>query len=190
MSCLCKTDRSFRVVLRKLVTGTPLVDMNEIARHIRETGPHEASNLAGLIRVAYRDVAERFNLTDQNCPKHPSNCSINWVKKDMNRGVSYYCLELDEKTIGCTAFEKAKPEEGYLERLAVLPQYRNNGFGKALIRHVFDVASAAGVHRIGIGIISEQIELKKWYEKMGFVEQEVKTFSHLPFKVSLLAYTL
>ena len=115
--------------------------------------------------------------TPQNCPKHPSNCTPDWVEKDVNRGVSYYCLDLDDKTIGCAAFEKASPEEGYLERLAVLPEYRYRGLGKALIRHVFDVARTTGIRRMGIGIISEQQDLKQWYERMGFVEQEIKTFS-------------
>ena len=108
----------------------------------------------------------------------------------MNRGVSYYCLDPDEKPIGCVAFEKASAQEGYLERLAVLPEYRKSGFGKALVDHIVDLARATGIHHIGIGIISEQRDLKQWYIKMGFVEQEIKTFSHLPFKVSLLAYTL
>ena len=108
----------------------------------------------------------------------------------MNRGVSYYCLDLDKKTIGCVALEKASAQEGYLERLAVLPEYRQKGFGKKLVGHVFDIARIGGICRIGIGIISEQQDLKQWYMNMGFEEQEVKTFSHLPFKVSLLAYTL
>lgn len=146
--------------------------------------------LAHLIRNSYRDVAERFNLTPQNCPKHPSNCTPEWVEKDMNRGVSYYCLDLDEESIGCVAFEKASTQEGYLERLAVMPEYRQRGFGKALVDHVFNFARSTGICRIGIGIISGQQELKQWYMKMGFVEQEIKMFSHLPFKVSLLAYTL
>lgn len=146
--------------------------------------------LADLIRKSYRDVAERFNLTFQNCPKHPSHCTRDWVERDMNRGVSYFCLERHEIPIGCVAFEKASPEEGYLERLGVLPEYRHSGVGKALIRHVFDVARTMRIDRVGIGIISEQLDLKRWYENMGFVEQEIKAFSHLPFEVSLLTYTL
>jgi GNAT superfamily N-acetyltransferase len=159
-------------------------------QHIRIAETHESSMLAHLIRKSYRDVAGRFNLTSQNCPKHPSNCTHDWVALDMNRGVSYYCLDLDEEPIGCVAFEKASAQEGYLERLAVLPEYRQNGFGKKLVGHIFDLARTTKICRIGIGIISEQQELKQWYVKMGFVEQEIKTFSHLPFKVSLLAYTL
>ncbi len=164
--------------------------MDEITLHIRETGMLEATQLAGLIRESYRDVARRFGLTPQNCPKHPSNCAPDWVEKDMDRGVIYYCLEQRETPVGCVAFEKANEKEGYLERLAVLPDCRHNGLGKALVHHVFEVARSAGISRIGIGIISEQLDLKQWYQKMGFVEQEIKTFSHLPFRVSLLAYTL
>jgi GNAT superfamily N-acetyltransferase len=160
------------------------------SQQIRLAEAHESTMLARLIRNSYRDVAEQFNLTPQNCPKHPSNCTPDWVEKDMNRGVSYYCLDLDEKPIGCVAFEKASAQGGYLERLAVLPEFRQNGFGKALVAHVFELARAEGICRVGIGIISEQQDLKQWYVKMGFVEQEIKTFSHLPFKVSLLAYIL
>ena len=163
--------------------------MGEAIQIIRKADANEVLLLAHLIRNSYRDVAARFNLTPQNCPKHPSNCTSDWVEKDVNRGVSYYCLDLDEKTIGCAAFEKASPGEGYLERLAVLPEYRYRGFGKALIRHVFDVARTTEIRRVGIGIISEQQDLKQWYERMGFVEQEIKIFPHLPFKVSLMACT-
>ena len=163
--------------------------MGEATQIIRKADANEVLLLAHLIRNSYRDVAARFNLTPRNCPKHPSNCTPDWVEKDMNRGVSYYCLDLDEKNIGCVAFEKARAQEGYLERLAVLPGCRQKGFGKKLVDHVFDLARSEGICRIGIGIISEQQDLKAWYMKMGFVEQEIKTFSHLPFKVSLLAYT-
>jgi diamine N-acetyltransferase len=163
--------------------------MNAKSQAIRTAGTHEISMLAHLIRDSYKDVADRFNLTAKNCPKHPSNCTRDWVEKDMMRGVLYYCLDHDGKSIGCVAFEKANAKEGYLERLAVLPEYRLNGFGNILVCHVFGVARTMGMRRVGIGIISEQLDLKQWYEKMGFVEQEIKTFSHLPFKVSLLTYT-
>ena len=35
----------------------------------------------------------------------------------------------------------------------------------------------------------QQQDLEQWYERMGFVEQEIKIFPHLPFKVSLMACT-
>ena len=66
------------------------------------------------------------------------------------RGVVYYILELDDVPIGCAALEKADPDHCYLERLAVTPLYRNNGFGKALVDHVLAQARAFEMKSIGI----------------------------------------
>jgi len=35
-----------------------------------------------LIRRSFRDVAERFHLTRENCPRHLSNCGVDWVERD------------------------------------------------------------------------------------------------------------
>ncbi len=54
---------------------------------IREAGSADAEVLANIIRSAFRDVAERFSLTPENCPKHPSNYTTAWVDADLGRGV-------------------------------------------------------------------------------------------------------
>jgi GNAT superfamily N-acetyltransferase len=160
--CLCLWPKSTQVVIDII--------------HIREADSHESSLLSHLIRKAYREVAERFNLTPENCPKHPSNCSDEWIENDFKRGVVYYILELDDAPIGCAALEKADPDHCYLERLAVTPPHRNNGFGKALVDHVLAQARVFKMKSVGIGIISEQVDLKSWYRKIGFVEKEPKRF--------------
>jgi N-acetylglutamate synthase-like GNAT family acetyltransferase len=90
--------------------------------------------------------------------------------------------------VGCVALEKASPDLYYLERLAVLPQYRRNGFGKALVDYVLLEAKAVGAKKLDIGIIAEQSELKLWYQQLGFVEGETKEFEHLPFLVTFMTY--
>lgn len=164
--------------------------MSNIAPAIRKAGPQDISKLAGLIRDAYQDVAQRFHLTPKNCPKHPSNCTDSWVGKDMERGVVYFLLHDGGEAIGCVALERANEQEGYLERLAILPRYRQSGFGRSLVNHIVNEARSLGLERIGIGIIAKQLELKQWYQGMGFVEQGTKTFSHLPFDVSSLSRAL
>ena len=104
--------------------------------------------------------------------------------------MSYFILETEGQPVGCVAFESAEPELGYLERLAVIPRYRRNGFGMRLVAHVFATARARGAKRLSIGIISEQSELKQWYRRIGFVESETRTFEHLPFAVTLMSCTL
>ena len=43
--------------------------------HIREADSSDVSLLGVLVRECFQDVAERFNLTLENCPKHPSHCT-------------------------------------------------------------------------------------------------------------------
>ena len=84
----------------------------------------------------------------------------------------------------------AGPDLCYLERLAVLPESRRKGFGKALVEHVFVRVKQLSAKQISIGIISKQTELKHWYLKIGFVEGTTKEFPHLPFLVTFLTYEL
>jgi len=158
--------------------------------HIKVADPANVSLLSCLIRDSFRDVAERFGLTPENCAKHPSNCAEEWIQNDLDRGVTYYVLDLNGTPVGCVALEKANPDFCYLERLAVLPAERQKGLGKALVDYVFLQARDLDVKEISIGIISEQTELKLWYQKIGFVEGETKEFAHLPFLVTFMTYEL
>jgi len=157
---------------------------------IRAGRPEDIDVLADIIRTSFRDVADRFGLTRGNTPKHPSNCSADWVREDMDRGVTYFILDDEGGAAGCVALECADPKECYLERLAVLPDRRRRGLGKALVDHVLAQAGRSGAERVDIGIIAEQAELKEWYQRTGFVEGETKEFAHLPFRVTFMSYEI
>jgi GNAT superfamily N-acetyltransferase len=166
------------------------MNLTDTIIHIKKAGPADVSLLTGLIRDSFRDVAERFGLTLENCPKHPSNYTGEWIKKDLARGVTYYILERDGEPVGCAAIEQASTDLCYLERLAVLPGERCNGFGRALVNNVLIKAATLGAQEVGIGIIAQHTELKEWYRKIGFVEDETKDYEHLPFRVTFMKYTL
>ena len=154
--------------------------------HITAATIKEVSILSDLIRKSYRDVAQRFDLTPNNCPKHPSNCTDDWIRNDFGRGVSYYLLEHNDLPAGCAALERSNPDLGYLERLAVVPADRRKGFGRILVDHVFSRAKDSGIKKISIGIIAAQTDLKRWYQKIGFIEGDTKEFKHLPFLVTFM----
>lgn len=153
---------------------------------IQEASPEEAELLSGLISSAYRDVAETFGLTKQNCPKHPSNCEAGWVTADMDRGVRYYLFADAQQVVGCGALEHPDDKTVYLERLAVRPDCRHRGFGRQIVSHLTWASKKAGVKTMGIGIIEEQKILKDWYGSMGFVSTGTKAFLHLPFTVGFM----
>jgi predicted N-acetyltransferase YhbS len=130
---------------------------------IRASTPKDIAVLAEIIRSSFRDVAKRFGLTQENCPKHPSNCTVDWVQRDMDRGVTYFILEDEGLASGCVALELASFELCYLERLAVRPRQRQRGFGRTLVDYVLAEAKRLGAHRVSTGIIAGQTELKNWY---------------------------
>ena len=158
--------------------------------HIREADSTDIGLLAGLVSECFRDVAERFGLTLENCPKHPSHCTDEWIENDLARGATYYVLENDVMALGCVAIEKAAADLCYLERLGVLPEARRKGFGRALVDQVISRATDIGAKQISIGIIADDVELKSWYLGIGFVGGENKEFEHLPFAVRFMTCAL
>ena len=157
---------------------------------IRPASENDIAAIAHLIQLAYKDVAQRFGLNSDNCPKHPSNTTDAWIRSDLERAVTYFLLVQDNALIGCAALETSDPSVAYLMRLAVLPEFRRRGFGEMLVQHIISQARRLAMSCISIGLIAEQEELATWYRKLGFIPGETKRFEHLPFTVRYMTYPL
>lgn len=153
---------------------------------IRPAQADETQTVVSVLRSACATVARRFGLTEENCPKSPAFYTEDRARADFEQGVQYYLLEEQGVVCGCVALEKARPEIGYLERLAVLPEHRSKGFGSALVRYVLAQARSMRLERVGIAIISEDEPLKEWYRQFGFVLTGTRKFDHLPFVVAFM----
>lgn len=158
--------------------------------HIRPATRDDVALLAEIICHSFKDVADRFELTPDNAPTHPSNCTPDWISSAFDKGARYFVLEYDGDACACVEMECAGPEHCYLERLAVMPAYRFKGIGKKLVHHIAEEARAQGLSRIEIGIIAEHTQLRRWYESLGFETIETKSFSHLPFQVTFMVLRL
>jgi ribosomal protein S18 acetylase RimI-like enzyme len=157
---------------------------------IRSATSADLSTIAMLVSESNKDVAVMFGLNSENCPKHPSFCTENWIAADLQRGEIYFILEENSTPIACVAYETPNPGLAYLNRLSVLPPHRNRGIGARLVKHIFEHARSASVQTISIGVIGEHITLQNWYRKLGFKDGETKRFPHLPFSVKYMAYAL
>jgi N-acetylglutamate synthase-like GNAT family acetyltransferase len=153
---------------------------------IREAKEIDKGILVKLIHESFRDVAEKFALTAENCPKFGAFNAKDRVDGDFKKGVRYYILQENGRACGCVALEKAGQDVCYLGKLAVLPEHRNKGFGQALVNHLFEQAGQMGIRRVEIGLISKHRKLKTWYKKFGFVQNRTKKFDHLPFMVAFM----
>lgn len=150
----------------------------------------DAEKIAVIVGRANRDVAKMFEINMENNPKHPSFCTKAWVLADFCRGAEYFLHQSGTTNKGCVAFEQPNADAAFLNRLSVLPEYRHNGIGTALVRHVVAYSKSKNVKIVSIGIIAAHEVLKAWYKDLGFVEKNTQKFKHLPFDVTYLNYEL
>lgn len=145
-----------------------------------------------VVRSAFRTPAERFRITEDNCPSHPSFVVREKLCKVREDGGTFFGAYEKAEMAGCVAIEPSGDEEGtwYVEKLAVPPENRETGLGSLLLDHAVRGASVFGGRRISVALIDEDESLKNWYRKRGFTEAETRTFLHLPFTVCFMARNL
>jgi hypothetical protein len=49
------------------------------------------------------------------------------------------------------------------------------------LEHAYETARNQGCKRVNIGIVEENIQLRKWYEQSGAVHTGTKKFDFFPF---------
>ena len=141
-----------------------------------------------LLRESFGTVAAEFGLTEKNCPSNPAFIKKESLKEQINNNRIFYLLYQDDKPVGSVAIEKSPDQPGvyYIERVAVLPEYRHKGFGKELMKFATRRIISMGGKKISIAIIDENRILKNWYANQGFIESGIRKFEHLPFTVCFM----
>jgi ribosomal protein S18 acetylase RimI-like enzyme len=85
----------------------------------------------------------------------------------------------NEQIIGCVLLIK-KEQQLYLGMLTVSPELQNSGIGKKLLQQAEIHASALGLPKIVMTVISVREELIAWYKRNGYVD----TGAREPFPAS------
>ncbi len=152
---------------------------------------NDYKNSVQIIIESFKTVADEFKLTEENCPTHPSFITYEKLKELKEKGLRFFGLFEENifnenKQVGLIAIEKADDTLYYLEKLAVIPGYRNKGYGKKLMDFAFDFIKSEEGKFVSIAIIDKSKILKKWYMDYGFIEREKKDFQKLPFTVCFL----
>jgi len=149
-------------------------------------GDSDLEAAARVVRAAFATVAAEFDLTPENCPTHASFVTAEQLAAMGERGAELFGLFADGEPLGFAALEDAGGGVFYVEKLAVLPEYRHAGYGAQLMRFACDLAVIRGGTRVSIGIIDESEELADWYARLGFTDKERIEFPHLPFTVRIM----
>ena len=144
-----------RMVFHRLDRITNMEQVDQPAKKLQNIPGYEKGidyrDLASARPYLYGDKAERIGLVADG------------------KIVGYYSLFLQEN------------QECELSNLCVSPDYRHRGIGEALLKHAFDKAQELGCRKVNIGIVEENVVLRKWYEEQGCVHLGTKKFEHFPF---------
>jgi diamine N-acetyltransferase len=141
-----------------------------------------------ILRNSFGTVTADFGITEDNCPSNPAFINDFSLKQQLQGNRAFYLLYYNNVPAGSVAIEKSpdQPELYFIERVAVLPEYRHKGLGAELMHFATNQVLSSGGKKISVAIINENKILKSWYTTQGFVESSVRKFDHLPFTVCFM----
>ena len=148
---------------------------------IREVKRHELNECLEVIHKSFRTVADKFGITEENCPKHTTFLPLSALESNMDNGWRMCGLFAGEKIIGYVALSDEGDGVYELHNISVLPEYRCRGFGSMLIEYAKKAVKASGGSMLRLSYIEENAAVKAWYISNGFVHTGTKKFDHLPF---------
>ena len=146
------------------------------------------SAAAEVIRMSFATVAKEFDITEQNFPNHTSFMTAEKLQNHFNWGWQMYGLYDGARLIGYVSLSKIFGDTFELHNLAVLPEFRRNGYGRRLLDFCKAKVKESGGSKITLGMIEENTVLKDWYTANGFRHTGMKWFKNWPFTVGFMEW--
>lgn len=176
----CWTWFFFSILAKKVIS------MKKIS-YIPPEGDFSA--VVHVLNAAHGTVAEQFGFTRETNPTNNAFIDEATLRAQLSHGIRLYGLTVDEVLIGCIAVEEStkEAETFYIEKVSVLPEYRNQGYGVQLMDFATDLIQKAGGRFVSIALIDSHTKLKQWYVSQGFLQTGTKAFERLPFVVCFMS---
>ena len=148
----------------------------------------DLSAVVQVLNASHGTVAKQFGFTQVTNPTNNAFIDMATLRVQLNAGIRLYGLSVDDVLIGCIAVEEStkEAETFYIEKVSVLPEYRNQGYGVELMNFATELILKAGGKFVSIALIDSNAKLKSWYLSQGFQQVGVKAYEHLPFDVCFM----
>ena len=150
---------------------------------IQEISKNEIPDCGEVICKSFMTVADGFGFTIENAPRFTAFATteerlIYQLEQEQRLMFAYYC---DGKIVGYYSLLKQNEEECELNNLCVLEEYRHKKIGGQLLEHAFLKAGNMGCSQVNIGIVEENVKLRKWYEANGAEHIGIEKYDFFPF---------
>ncbi|MBO4688279.1 MAG: GNAT family N-acetyltransferase [Clostridiales bacterium] len=151
---------------------------------IRPITKEDIKESVNVIRTSFLTVAEEFGLTEENAPRFTAFATTEerlMYQMKVEKRPMYAFFSDEGKMLGYYSLAKLSDTEWELNNLCVLPEHRHEGIGDKLLIDAFARAKELGAKKLHIGIVEENVRLRKWYESEGFIHLGAKKFDFFPF---------
>lgn len=150
---------------------------------IREIRKDEIHNCVEVICKSFMTVADEFGFTVENAPRFTAFATTEnrliYQMEQEQRLMFAFCE--DGKIVGYYSLMKQNEKECELNNLCVLEEYRHKKIGEQLLEHAFSEAKKLGCSQVNIGIVEENVKLRKWYESHGVEHIGTEKYDFFPF---------
>ena len=149
---------------------------------IRSMHKTEISACTALIRTSFATVAAEFGITAENAPRFTAFAvtdeRLAW-QFDEGRPMRVYPEK--DRIVGYYSLHRLEDGVWELNNLCVHSDCRHHGIGEALLADCMEILRQSGGTLLQIGIVEENVRLRRWYESFGFVHTGTKKFDFFPF---------
>ncbi|MDQ1281025.1 MAG: hypothetical protein QG670_2289 [Thermoproteota archaeon] len=141
--------------------------------------------VARTIRESFKNQALELELTVEKHSGYAAFETSQKVNKRIKRGEHVVLAYVGEKPVGTITFsvDSEQPVNGWIERLAVLPEFRRNGYGRELMGYAEEQLMKEGVARVELAIVKQFKHLQDFYEQLGYMPTETMKYEFLPFEI-------
>lgn len=152
---------------------------------MEEAGATQAQVVSAIIKSSFKKQVELLRIKKEEYPNFVAFESVDRVQTRIKGGDHVVLASLQGEPIGTVSckVDSSQTNKGYIKRLAVLPAYRGKDYGGLLMGAAETWLKNNKVTRIELSIVAQFDRLQRYYERLGYIPHERKTFSSLPFEV-------
>ncbi|HET8679275.1 MAG TPA: GNAT family N-acetyltransferase [bacterium] len=134
--------------------------MEEKSVHLRQATGGEIPILLTVLHAAFEEYRGRLDP-----PSGVHNETVETLRQKLKTGAAVLA-RIGDDVAGCVFYQQ-EPTYVYLERLSVLPTYRRQGVGRALVDYVEQKARRLKLP-VQIGVRLPLADIRVFYERLGY----------------------
>jgi ribosomal protein S18 acetylase RimI-like enzyme len=135
--------------------------MSKSSFRIRDYGKEDIRQVLHIIKTAFSEQKGKVNP-----PSSAESKTLEILENEL-KTANALVVEIGEIVIA-SVFYHVNSEETYIDRLAVLPEFRRQGLGKLLMEEIERRSIDVGIWTLSLSVRIELTDQQNYYKNMGY----------------------